>query len=301
MRSGIDHAVLRVIVRQIIAVFSRIKRELQHLHAREAGLFHQPDNRRREESQIFRDDGLVSKLFPHLCKKLEAGALSPLSMLCCRIAVRNCVILVKTAEMIDPDNIVQAEAPFESLQPPGKSGLFVVVPLINRISPELSCRGKSVRRAARNNGRISVFIQLEKFRMAPGVRRIKRDIDRNVSDNSDAVFIRVIFQRLPLVPEQVLLELVETDFIRELFLISPERFRFSEPDIIVPLCIRRAVKTVLDGTVQCIIVQPVRVFPRKFFEGSPVRVIVSGCPLSRRHFRERTVLIRLIEQRKTVL
>ena len=93
-------------MRQIITVFPRIKRELKHFHPRESGLFHQPDNRRREKTEIFSNHRLVAKLFPHLGKKIKAGAFSPLSVLCCRVAVRNRVVLVEAAEMINPDDIV---------------------------------------------------------------------------------------------------------------------------------------------------------------------------------------------------
>jgi len=55
--------------------------------------------------------------------------------------------------MVDPHHIINIKAVFKTFQPPGKTGLFVIVPVIEWVAPELSHSAEAIRRAARRRGR----------------------------------------------------------------------------------------------------------------------------------------------------
>ena len=117
-----------------------------------------------------------------------------------RITVGNEVVLVKASEMIDPDNVIQLIAVCNSLDPPPVTGLLMIIPAIQRISPQLSRSRESIRRTARHTDRRTVLIQLEKFRMRPCIRAVKGYIDRDISHNLDLFAVRISLYRLSLPP-----------------------------------------------------------------------------------------------------
>ncbi len=98
--------VLVIIVRQIITLFSGVKSKLQNLHTRIAGLLHKFDDRVGQKSKILRDHGLIPQLRLHRLEDIVTGTLLPVSELRRRIAVRNRIIFIETAEMIDPHYII---------------------------------------------------------------------------------------------------------------------------------------------------------------------------------------------------
>ena len=64
------------------------------------------------------------------------------------LPVRDGVIFVKPSEMINPQDIVQLETIGKAGNPPFIIRLPVVIPAVERISPELTCSGEAIRRAA---------------------------------------------------------------------------------------------------------------------------------------------------------
>src|SRR5699024_12529962 len=105
------------------------------------------------------------------------------------IPVRNGIVSVKSPEMIYPDHIVKLVASFQSPDPPGKPCLFMVFPVIKRISPKLSGSCKGIRRAAGHSRRSTLLIKLEKLRICPGIGAVKGYINRDISDNADSLIV----------------------------------------------------------------------------------------------------------------
>ena len=106
MRTSINHAVYRIIVRQIITVFSGIKRKLDQFHARESGILYHLDHRRSQITEIFHDDVQFAEFFFQCAEKIHARSFSPLTVSCRLIFSRNRIIGIKSTEMIDTDNII---------------------------------------------------------------------------------------------------------------------------------------------------------------------------------------------------
>ena len=119
--------------------------------------------------------------------------------------------------MIDTNHIVKLKAVFNPFDPPLVSGLLVILPVIQRISPELSCRGKCIRRASCHSGRFVILIELEHLGRRPCISAVKRHIYRDIADDLNALLICVGMKFFPLLIKFILLELVEADFFRKFF------------------------------------------------------------------------------------
>ena len=285
-------------MRQIIALLAGIEGKLQHLHARIAGLLDQPDHRRRHIPEILGDDRTVSQRFFQRVEKRIPGPGHPFSIDRGLLSVRNFEILVKAAEVIDPHDIIAPEAVGKPFHPPGKIRAPVILPIVNRISPQLSCRGEPIRRAPGHHRRISLVIQLEQLRMAPCVRAVKGHINRNIPDDLHAVLVCIRLERFPLPAEIVLLEPAELNLVRELLPASLQCFRFSQADIVVPLNEAFSALFRLHGAVQRVILQPGRLPLTKCVKILSGRIIRRTGEGALRLLRVGTVLIRLFQQSK---
>ena len=139
------------------------------------------------------------------------------------IAIGDSVVLVEPAEVVDPNDVIQVKAIAQPVHPPRIAGLFVIVPAVKGIAPELPGRGEGIRGTAGDLCRLAVLIQLEKIPARPGVRAVERDVDRDVPDDLYAALCRVGAQGVPLRKEEILLEFDEADLLCELFLCLFER------------------------------------------------------------------------------
>ena len=117
--------------------------------------------------------------------------------------------------MVDAHHIVELEAVCDPFDPPLVSGLFMIVPVIERVAPELSGCGKCIRRAACHSSGLIVLIELEHLGRRPCIRAVKRHIDRNISDDLNAFLVRVCVKLFPLLIKFILLEFIESDLLRE--------------------------------------------------------------------------------------
>ena len=200
-------------MRQIIALLAGIEGKLQHLHARIPGLLHKPDHRRRQIPEVLGDDRTISQRFLQRVEQGIPGSCRPFSIDRGLLPVRDLVILVKTAEVIDPYDVIAPEAVGKPLHPPGKIRAPVILPVVNRISPQLSRRGEPIRRAPGHHRRISLFVQLEQLRMAPCIRAVKGDVNRNIPDNLDAAPVCISLECFPLPIEIILLKPVKLHLV----------------------------------------------------------------------------------------
>ena len=149
-------------------------------------------------AKILRNDLLPSKGLLHFAEQIDPGTFFPVTANGIFRTIWNGKILVKATEMIDSYHIIKAEYVAQSGDPPLISCISVVIPAVQRISPELSCCGKSVRRASGYSHRHILLIQLEKLRMSPGICTVHSYIDRDISDDLDTFFVGIFFQFHPL-------------------------------------------------------------------------------------------------------
>ena len=68
----------------------------------------------------------------------------------------------------------------------------MIIPSIDRITPQLTICRKSIRRTSGNRDQILFFIQFKELRMRPGIRTVVGNINRNVSDNLNTLFVRIL-------------------------------------------------------------------------------------------------------------
>ena len=111
--------------------------------------------------------------------------------------------------MVNPHHIEEIEAAAHPRDPPVVARLLMIIPVIDRIAPELTGRRKAVRRAARDLLRLPLLVELEQLRMLREIHGITRDIDRDIADDGDALLVRIGPQALPLPVKLVLRETVE--------------------------------------------------------------------------------------------
>ena len=112
MSSRIGYGIFCIVVRQIVvgtAGIPRIKRKFQHLHARKTAFLHQTAHRIRHIPKILGNDLLPAKSLLHFPEQVNARSLFPVSVHGRIFTVRNGIILVKAAEMIDAHDIVKPE------------------------------------------------------------------------------------------------------------------------------------------------------------------------------------------------
>ena len=195
--------------RTVVPALARIEAELKQLHARVAGVLDELPHRVGHITEVFRDDPLLSERRLQRVEEVNAGALFPVTARRIARARRDGVVLVEATEMVDPHHIEEIETAAHPRDPPAVARLLMVVPVIDRIAPELAGRRKAVRRTTRDLLRLPLLVELEQLRMLREIHGIARYIDRDIADDGDALFIRVGPQALPLPVKLVLREAVE--------------------------------------------------------------------------------------------
>ena len=168
--------------------------------------------------------------------------------------------------MVNSDYIIHLKASFQSLHPPLEAGLPMILPVVKRIPPKLSRRGKRVGRTARHRSRITAFIKLEQLRIRPCIGAVKRHIDRNIADELYLPVIRIAFQLFPLNAEQILLELIELDLLRKLLAVFRKCLGFTSLNIFIPFYPADIVEGYLDCHIQRIVIEPVGIVLDKHAE-----------------------------------
>ena len=193
-------------------------------------------------------------------EQLHPGADLPLAAAGRRAARRDGPVGVEAAEVVDSEQIVDAQRVPHPLDPPSIAGLAVVGPVVQRIAPELAVGGKVIRRAAGHTGKAAVGVQLEQRAAHPSVHGVRRDVDGDIAEDLDALFVGVGFDLFPLGRELVLQELPEAD----LFLVfgAEALQRTAVPQTVLAGPLGPALHPVggLERHVQGVILQPVLIF-----------------------------------------
>ena len=180
------------IVRLPLAVV-KSESELKDLHARKSVPDPQGLNLRSYDTEILRDDReIAAELAAQGIEKLLARTLHPLAVLRGLLSFRDLPAGFKSAEMIDPDDIEEIEIAPEAVYPPSESGLYMLIPAIQRIAPELAICAECI---WRNTGRsllLAILVYLQKLTVRPGIgtslflsaSSIKAETAESVADES---------------------------------------------------------------------------------------------------------------------
>ena len=111
------------------------------------------------------------------------------------------------AEVVDANRVEEFQVVTDARLPPSKAVGGVTVPRIERIAPQLAVRGKVVGRHAGDGERASGFVQLEEFGARLGIAAVGRDVDGFVTEETDALAVRIFAKRAPLLGEKELEDL----------------------------------------------------------------------------------------------
>ena len=149
-------------------------------------------------AKILRDNLLPAKGLLYFAEQIDPWPFFPVAANGILSTIRNGKILIKTAEVVNSYHIIKAEHVAQSGDPPLITSISVIIPTVKRISPELSCRRKSVWRAAGYCCRHVLFIQLKKLRVSPGICTVHSYIDRDITNDLDTFFVGIFFQFHPL-------------------------------------------------------------------------------------------------------
>ena len=202
--AGVGNAVLPIIMGQIIAGRASIpgvEGKLEHLHVREAAFLHHFADGIGHVAQILGDHFRISQLFPDRTEQVHPGTLFPPAVHGGILAVRDGVIGVKAAEVVNAGHVVELEAVPQAGAPPLIAGRLVIIPTVERIAPELTGGREAIRRAARNSNRLILLVQLEKLRIGPCIGAVHRHIDRDIAHDADALLVGISPELLILLEE----------------------------------------------------------------------------------------------------
>ena len=108
--------------------------------------------------------------------------------------------------MIDSDDIKQFIAVTDSVYPELIILFFHMFPVVNRISPSLTCRAEIVWWYSCNKDRTSVCVQKEIILTAPHIYRILTYIERNIAHDLNTGFVCRFLYVHPLSVENILKE-----------------------------------------------------------------------------------------------
>ena len=181
-------------MRQIITCASGIpgiKCKFQYLHSRIPALPYELSYRVRHVSKIFRNNFFLPKPSIYRAEKFNPRSLFPMPVPGRCLTIRDRIILIKSSEMVNSYDIIKLVAVRQSADPPVISRTSVIIPPIERISPHLSVCCEPIRRTTRNRTRKILPVQLEQFRVRPRIRTVKRNIDRNISDDPDSPVVGI--------------------------------------------------------------------------------------------------------------
>ena len=213
----------------------------------------------RNEAQVFCDNLQIGNFLFDGLEKAVTGAFHPLPVPGRLLGMGNRIIFIKAAEVVDADDIVKLFAPLHARNPPGIAGLLVVLPVVDGIAPALAVDGESIGRAARDIDWSPVRVHLEEVGIGPDVRTIFRHIDGDVTDDGNALLVRVLLQGLPLPLELELEELVEADFAGIGFLGPGIGLLLPKPDVVIPGLEGSPAVRVLQGHEEGVVLDPVLV------------------------------------------
>ena len=131
------------------------------------------------------------------------------------------------------------------------------IPVIKGISPQLACGRKTVRRTSCHLCRPVFSIQLKQPGTCPRVRAVHGNINRDISDNADILFIGICFQLIPLLVELKLHIFLEFNVVIKFSSVVIKGILPAEADILCPFTPGLSPESLFHRHKQRIVLQPV--------------------------------------------
>src|ERR1043166_1347970 len=116
---------------------------------------------RSNDSEIFDDERQATQLAGYSCEKVRTRTLYPVARLGRWRARRYVPGGHKSAEVVQPNRIHVSQQGTDPIDGPSVAGGAKSIPVVNRISPQLSLRTEVVRRDASHKSRSAVLVQKE--------------------------------------------------------------------------------------------------------------------------------------------
>src|SRR5258706_5606689 len=202
-----------VVVRPIVGAGVAAERELSNAHPRKTAIVTQLFHFMGDDSQIFGDDWQFPQRVANGLEQFPARRFDPMAAFGSLVAARNLPAGDKAAKMIDTHNVDCLQSRFNSFDPPGKAIGQHSLPVVERISPQLSSLAEIIRWYTGHNHGRPIRIKLELIRVGPNVCGIMRYKNRNVADDLYTSVIAVAFEIEPLSEEKKLIKLLGFDLL----------------------------------------------------------------------------------------
>src|SRR6185503_10271710 len=232
------------------------KTKLQNPHTGKTEAISKRFNVRRNHAQVFRDYRHLAQRFPYSSEQFFAGRRHPTPTFRSLIAARYFPTRSKTAEVIDARDVECLERGADAINPPFETIGPHLLPVVERIPPELAGGAEIIGRHSRYHDRSPIFVQLKLIRVCPNVCRIVGDENRNVADNLDAAAIAVSLKRKPLPEEEELIKLLRLDFFFEFLPGNFQCLSFSSDQRRIPFIPGDPAMLIFQSPKQSVVVEP---------------------------------------------
>src|SRR5690606_35544489 len=170
----------------------------------------------RDEPEIFGDERQASESSPRLLEEIPARHDGELALACRRGARGHLPAAVKADEVIEANGVEAVECVLEPRDPPFVVRLGERLPVVDRVSPELSVGAEVVGRHTGEHAAFPAFVELEHLAVLPDVGAVVSDVHRHVSEQEHALLRAVLAELGPLPIERELQELLVRNFSLEL-------------------------------------------------------------------------------------
>ena len=192
MGAGVHHGEFFTVVGQIGTLPQVVKGKDQHLHAGDAAGAHKFQRVGIQVAQVLGDELQLRSGALESFQQLHARAGLPVALLGGLRVGGDGPIGVEGAEVVDADGVVEPGTPGDALPPEVEDLLFIALPVIQGVAPELAVGGEGVRGHAGHIGQMAVLIQLEQLRVGPAFHAVGGEIEGDVAHDADVLLVGVL-------------------------------------------------------------------------------------------------------------
>ena len=228
--------------------------KLKHIHAGETAGRSHCANTGRQIAQVLGDKVERTQLVVGGLEQVLARARQPATV-GAGLAGGDAKVAVEAQEVIQTHAVVERECAAQAIHPPAIAVLLHVVPAERRVAPHLALGRKVVGRRTGNLNRLAGIGQPEVLGFAPRVGRIVRDIHRNIADNLDVLLVRIVHELAPSQVKAVLHVRLKLGLVVEALVV--DQMLVVARDIGRPIMARLALKVLLNGHVDAVLLEPI--------------------------------------------
>ena len=261
VRPQIDDAVGTIVVRQVLVFGILGEGKVQDLHPRQTDAFAQGAHLVGDHAQVLSNDRQI--ITERLSKRLEkriARPGQPASLNRRRFRCRDLPVGLQSAKVVDAQDVHQFEHGLDALYPPAKAIGGDGVPAVKRVSPALPRGAEIVGGDPGNDGELSLVIHVKNSGVGPGVGAVGGNKDRDVANDLDPAFVRIVAQCGPLFEKSELCVLAQVHLIGQLGAPLGQCVGLALDELDLPRVPHGAAVRGLEGHEQSIVVQPVFFF-----------------------------------------